>query len=457
MGKYCNEESFLSVTEKKSISHGWRGVLLGRDLLNTNMGWVVGNGLSIKAWQEPWLSVSEQKQPIGPAAEPSANILVAELFREGTRDWSIERIQTVFPEWEDTILTIKPSISGAPDKLIWLGTKSGEYTTKSGYHTAIKLRSNMEEHTQDAGEIEWFKSVWNLQTSPKVKMFLWKLFHKAIPVGEALAARHITSDVCCKRCGALESIDHLFLHCPFAQKIWASTPFATEFEYSGLIDLNDVWLDLCGKSCLPPTGVVTTQLAPWIIWQIWIARNQLIFNGKSYTEEETLTKAVTLAREWQNAQDPKLPSKQRINTTPSSTPAQCPILNTDAAWRASSNLAGFGWTLRDSTGSSSFTGYERFVGSALVAEGLALREALMRCKEKGVKKVICESDSNQLIVAVNAGGMQPELYGIVSDILELASSFDVIKFVWISRKRNCNADKLAKLSLVEVEAFMAVT
>lgn len=161
------------------------------------------------------------------------------------------------------------------------------------------------------GGVEWFKFIWNLQISPKIKMFLWKVFQKAIPVGEVLAARHITTEVRCKRCGTPESIAHLFLHCPFAKKIWALAPFATEVEYSRLIDLQDVWLELCGKTCLPPTGVATGQLAPWIIWQLWIARNQLSFEGKTYTEEETMTRAVALAREWQNAQEPKIPPKPK--------------------------------------------------------------------------------------------------------------------------------------------------
>lgn len=60
-------------------------------------------------------------------------------------EWG-KKILDIFPQWESTIITIKPSLAGAPDKLIWLGTNSGEYTTKSGYHTAIKLRT-----TEDGG------------------------------------------------------------------------------------------------------------------------------------------------------------------------------------------------------------------------------------------------------------------------------------------------------------------
>ncbi|KAL0756734.1 hypothetical protein Bca101_094402 [Brassica carinata] len=82
-----------------------------------------------------------------------------------------------------------------------------------------------------------------------------------------------------------------------------------------------------------------------------------------------------------------------------------------------------------------------------------MRDALTKCREIGVKRVICESDSSQLITAINSGARKPEIYGIVADICELASSFDVINFSWIPRERNLIADRLAKQCLLEVEAF----
>ncbi|KAL0681557.1 hypothetical protein Bca4012_048404 [Brassica carinata] len=47
------------------------------------------------------------------------------------------RIQLLLPDYETKILCIKPSLSKAPDKRVWLGTKSGDYTVKSGYYTAV--------------------------------------------------------------------------------------------------------------------------------------------------------------------------------------------------------------------------------------------------------------------------------------------------------------------------------
>lgn len=87
--------------------------------------------------------------------------------------------------------------------------RHGVYTTKLSYHTAIQRRTEAVEHQEENMELEWFKFVWNLYVSPKIKMFLWKMFQQDLPVGEVLAARHISSEVRCKRCGTSESIPPL--------------------------------------------------------------------------------------------------------------------------------------------------------------------------------------------------------------------------------------------------------
>ena len=106
-----------------------RYVLRGRDLLVKNMGWVVGDGRSINIWDDAWLSLSEQKRPMGPAGEATLELRVADLLIAETMEWDREEIQRILPEFERDILRLKPSITGTPDKLVWLGTKSGDYTT----------------------------------------------------------------------------------------------------------------------------------------------------------------------------------------------------------------------------------------------------------------------------------------------------------------------------------------
>ena len=136
-------------------------------------------------------------------------------------------------------------------------------------------------------------------------------------------------------------------------------------------------------------------------------------------------------------------------------PSNCTTVYTDAAWKASTQMAGLGWIITNPSGASQFSKSEGTIGSALCAEALAMREALLKCKELGIKRIVCKSDSAQLITSINTGFSPPEIYGIISDVLDLGFSFDVISFVWISRGKNKAADNVAKTCLVGVEAFMA--
>lgn len=58
-GKYCLYSPFLEVQAPSIASHGWRGLLVGRDLLAKGVGWALGSGHTINIWNEAWLSTSE--------------------------------------------------------------------------------------------------------------------------------------------------------------------------------------------------------------------------------------------------------------------------------------------------------------------------------------------------------------------------------------------------------------
>ena len=98
----------------------------------------------------------------------------------------------------------------------------------------------------------------------------------------------------------------------------------------------------------------------------------------------------------------------------------------------------------------------RDIYSVIVAEGLALKEAVTTCRLQEIKEVRFESDSAQLISAINKRDSPLELYGVVEDILILASEFDRVAFEWIPRERNSEADRLAKNALLLFEQEVVV-
>ena len=310
------------------------------------------------------------------------NLTVKDLLLPNGSDWNRALIKQILPHEEGTILNIKPSKSGAPDKMVWLGTSSGVYTTKSGYLKAMEA-GNVQTQTPTATGIDWNNNVWKLHVPPKIKLFLWKIFQGALPVGDRLASRNILVDTVCKSCSNVESINHLFLHCDVAYKVWKLAPFSTCIDSRGLIDLTTAWKGLYKLVCLPPSGIALGPLAPWILWSLWLARNNRIFNNKESTPEEIITKAVTAAQEWLREQTPEpsdVPKKVRAMTAPG---INYTIMQSDAAWRSDSQRAGLGWTVIENELNSDYMAHCLYVPSPLVAEALALREAMAHCRAQG--------------------------------------------------------------------------
>ena len=228
-----------------------------------------------------------------------------------------------------------------------------------------------------------------------------------------------------------------------------------------MIDLVDLWPLLCSKQCLPPAGITSKFLALWILQSIWKARNKFVFEGFSCSPEDSLSMAITLAREWNSNQAQAGSHKATRAQAPPQYPQDATIVRSDAAWSPLGTMAGLGWVLLSPSSQRPFHKRVAVVNSALMAEGLALLEAVKSGTSEHLKMVVLESDSVHLIRSLKTGSCIPELYGVAADILSFASVYDSVVFSWISQERNTQADRLAKFALnvsdnmVVDEAFMA--
>ncbi|XP_013589051.1 uncharacterized protein LOC106404180 [Brassica napus] len=159
--------------------------------------------------------------------------------------------------------------------------------------------------------LNWKKCVWNIKCSPKLQHFLWNVKSNALDVGETLSKCGIQTEGKCKRCGASESILHVIILCPYAQRVWKLASILTPPSTSSDASMAEI-LQACTKMInLPPTGLVTL-LYPWIFWVLWTSRNQLMFEDKSFSETETMLKAIKATVEWQEAI--KLPTATKLPT-----------------------------------------------------------------------------------------------------------------------------------------------
>lgn len=130
----------------------------------------------------------------------------------------------------------------------------------------------------------------------------------------------------------------------------------------------------------------------------------------------------------------------RINLSPSS------LTSLTLLGYRSTNRAGCGWYNVSFEGDILFqrSCVFEFITSALMAEALSIRSALVHASEAGIFKICIKSDCQALIAAISSKWHSIELFGIIRDIETLFLRFSCISFSFIPRSVNCMADTLAK-------------
>lgn len=218
-GKYNPTSSFMDCSTSSNTSHGWNGIMAGKEVLKRGVGWLVGDGKDIKVWGEPWLLVLAPQQPIRPPTFEALSLKVSDLIWPNSNAWNVDAIRRHLPIYEEIITKITLSSFPLRDSIAWLPVKSGSYSTKSGY--ALTKMNNMQDVVED---FDWKTCIWQVKTTPKVKLFLWKMKNRALPVGKNLVVRGITNVSRCKHCDEVEDELHIILNCPFAVRVWELAP-----------------------------------------------------------------------------------------------------------------------------------------------------------------------------------------------------------------------------------------
>lgn len=83
----------------------------------------------------------------------------------------------------------------------------------------------------------------------------------------------------------------------------------------------------------------------------------------------------------------------------------------------------------------------------LIVEALALRSCITAALNLDLIRIKMFSDNSTLIRAINNGVQIKEIFGVVKDIQEIASSCVDISFSYCPRNQNVEADTLAKDAL----------
>lgn len=154
------------------------------------------------------------------------------------------------------------------------------------------------------------------------------------------------------------------------------------------------------------------------------------------------------------------PIKPPIVTSPATPHAQntrpLPILKqnsnmmfSDGAWDPVTGRAGMGWLIKNRSGATLLQGSSNrsFLASSMVAEALAMKDAISSAINAGFKDLLCVTDCKSLADLITGNSSVTAIQGILYDIGILSRSLNSISYSFVPRFNNEAADSLAKSAL----------
>ncbi|XP_048605453.1 uncharacterized protein LOC125582987 [Brassica napus] len=398
--RYFRNTDPLNASLGSRPSYAWRSIHAAHKLIQHGARVVIGNGRDTKIWQERWIGAapatmikSVRRSEGNERISLADDMRVSALIRVNGKEWNLDLIERLFTtEVQEQILKIRPAGNYSRDTYSWEFTKTGHYTVKSGYW----VQTNIVAPDKEVQEVIQprldgiYQQIWGLETSPKIKHFLWKCLSNALPV----------------------------------------LNLKKEF----------------------PREDVEEGLVPWLLWRLWKNRNEFNFRGKDYDARTTVKKVWEDVMEWKSRNEvqheevkqPAADTPEVKWSPPDSMTLKC---NTDGAWSKETGEGGVGWLLRNHQGLLLWAGAKKMVAlrSAIESEAEAIRWAVQTVAGFGYRRVLVETDSQMLARMLNAEEeIWPVLAPIIQDISTSLNANEGFKVQYHPRSGNKSANRIAK-------------
>jgi hypothetical protein len=157
-----------------------------------------------------------------------------------------------------------------------------EFSVNSAYEAIMVLR--VDSLNLSPYDLKIFSSIWESPAPSKVVVFSWQLLHDRLPTKVNPARRGVLGrevEVKCVWCNHdPEATNHLFLHCKVAHRVWIEI-----FKWLGVMIVMPpnmmILFDILSNSVNSKNLRRGVRLV-WhtTVWALWLARNDVIFNGK---------------------------------------------------------------------------------------------------------------------------------------------------------------------------------
>uniref|UniRef100_A0A803NGJ4 Reverse transcriptase domain-containing protein n=1 Tax=Cannabis sativa TaxID=3483 RepID=A0A803NGJ4_CANSA len=462
--RYFSNNSFLEARLGHSPSLTWQGIHWGRELLIEGLRFKIGNGHNVQARIDKWIPGHYSFQPI--SFNGPSSLTVAALITE-SREWNINLLHQYFQPIDiDKILSIPLSFFPTPDRLIWHHTTTRIYTVNSGFHLACNIEESMNTSASNSHSA-WWKSFWQLNLPPKIKIFAWKVMQNALPVAATLHKRKVIDSASCSMCTtAWESIGHALFTCHSARSVWKKSRFSIDFHNARNMYNGDYLIHLSNQYSKPDF-----ELLICIMWAIWGERNKVLHGGQKREGLHTFIFANNYLDKYKQATDAPNQSSLPLSssnghvqqTTQTPEPAQQPFgaqwrppdplglkLNVDAALHSDKKILGVGAVVRNHQGQviAAFSKPVQGCFRSDEMEAKALFHSINWVMQQQLPITHIETDALRVSMALNSSSIDLSCFSdLIMDVRYLLSSFSGVIVSHVKRNANHAAHGLAKYAL----------
>jgi hypothetical protein len=147
-----------------------------------------------------------------------------------------------------------------------------------------------------------FRQIWKSGAPSKVIAFFWKALLDRIPTRTNLEIRNCLplgiGNNCVWCAGVAESSSHLFLHCDMARNIWLNLMVWLDLNFVMLPNLFIHWECWSGRPIRKKIRKSLWMIWEVVVWVIWRARNDRIFNDKHALWIELVEEVKVVSWRW---------------------------------------------------------------------------------------------------------------------------------------------------------------
>ncbi|OMO73078.1 reverse transcriptase [Corchorus capsularis] len=162
---YFPHSSLLEANKGKRGSWAWKSLYEGIEVLRKGTRWNISNGEEVLIWHDKWIPNLPFFRVTSQPPNKNRLHLVRDLIDPARRKWKEDVISQLFNRDEaKSIVQIPIGPPNIHDKLVWHFTNDGEYTVKSGYRFIHGKKQQLRRETSTSTSQQSSLATWRVST-----------------------------------------------------------------------------------------------------------------------------------------------------------------------------------------------------------------------------------------------------------------------------------------------------